>query len=164
METRKVILKIDCVDLLSAWTHKETHQFQLAANQTTELLKISCPSPASSDGRTTASHSVVVAVRLLDAESGELLSRLSDWPQPFRYVDFPDPGLKITVDGDKLEVEVTKPLKALVLSADGEGDEVNWSDNALDVMPGDKQFVTAKGLNGRGLKYSHMGKELAVKV
>jgi beta-mannosidase len=164
LQERKVKLELEFVDLLSSWTQMETHEFQLSANQTTELLKIRCPSPPSQDDGTTASYSVVAAAKLLDLATGEVLSRFADWPQPFRHVDFPEPGIKLSVSGEEITVEVTTPVKALVLSADGDGKEVNWSDNALDVMPGDKQIVIARGLEDRAIKVAYMGKEIATKI
>lgn len=36
-----------------------------------------------------------------------------------------------------VSVLVEKPLKALVLGVEGDGEEVKWSDNGFDIMPGD---------------------------
>lgn len=105
---------------------------------------MSCPEPPAPSSAlpappaTTRSHSVVVGARLIDARTGDVLARFADWPQPYRYLDFPDPGLRLTVERDNVLIEVARPAKGLVLSIDG-GDEVGWSDNALDVMPGDPQ-------------------------
>lgn len=52
-----------------------------------------------------------------------------------------------------------RPVKGLVLSVvKGEG-EVRWSDNALDVMPGDPQTVVARGLKGEKIFVAYMGNE-----
>lgn len=112
----------------------------------------------------TRSYSVVVAARLVDLQSGEVLARYADWPQPFRHVDIPDPGLRIDVEGEEVSIEVERPVKGLLLSVDGEGEEVKWSDNALDVIPGDGQVVLAKGLSGRAIKIAYLGKEKASKL
>jgi beta-mannosidase len=61
----------------------------------------------------------------------------------------PDPELELSVDGDTVRVTAKKPAKAVMLDVEGDGDEVRWSDNALDVIPGDPQTVTVRGLNGR---------------
>lgn len=94
---------------------------------------------------------------LLDKVSGAVLSRHVDWPQPFRSYDLPEPKLSITVEGERVTVTVEHPAKGVVLSAEGHGDEVKWSDNALDVMPGERQTVTARGLNGRKVAARWLG-------
>lgn len=40
---------------------------------------------------------------------------------------------------------------------DVEGDDVKWSDQAIDLVPGDVQFVKAVGLNGRPVKARYLG-------
>jgi len=165
-------LVLHCVDLESEWTHSETHDVYLKPNQSTELLAIDCPCPPSTwpgpDPAPTTSYSVVVAARLVDRMTGEVIARYADWPQPYRFIDFPDPGLKVTVQPgqgrvqtDSVRVEVSKPLKGLVLSVQGDGAEVKWSENALDIMPNDPQTVIVHGLSGRKLKIAYMGKERA---
>jgi beta-mannosidase len=47
------------------------------------------------------------------------------------------------------------------LGVEGDGVDVKWSDNALDVVPGDPQTITASGLGGRTLTVAHLGKEQA---
>ena len=37
-----------------------------------------------------------------------------------------------------------------------------WSDNALDIVPGDIQEVLVRGLCGRKVKVAYFGKETAV--
>ncbi|KDQ51573.1 glycoside hydrolase family 2 protein [Jaapia argillacea MUCL 33604] len=174
LSSRSVKLELNCVDINpgSNWSHKVTREVVLFPNQSTELLSIPCPCPPApapatknEDSPATTSYSVVVSARLLDPKTGEVIARYADWPQPFRHVDFPqNPGLKITVEGESVRVSAEKPVKALVLSVDGDGGEVKWSDNALDIMPGDEQMVIAKGLQGRNIKIAHLGKEKAKAV
>jgi beta-mannosidase len=40
---------------------------------------------------------------------------------------------------------------------DRTGEEVKWSDQAIDMFPGDTQVITAKGLNGRKIKARYIG-------
>ena len=47
------------------------------------------------------------------------------------------------------------PIKGIVL--DLEGDDVKWSDQAIDLMPGDPQIIKAVGLNGRKVKARFLG-------
>jgi beta-mannosidase len=146
-----------------------TEGLTLAPNQTTEIMSIPCPHPSRSaseatgqDTRVTSSHSVIISARVVDTQTGQVLSRYVDWPQPYRLLEFPDPGLSVDVQGERLTVTVQRPVKGLVLSADGDGPEVRWSNNGLDVMPGDPQEVVACGLGGRRLKACYMGAERPV--
>ncbi|KAJ7688246.1 glycoside hydrolase superfamily [Mycena rosella] len=169
-----VTLEIHCVDLQSSWTHTETHVVTLLPNQATELLAMPYPGPPraaaapppTGNAQFTTTHSVVVAARLLDAADGAVLARAADWPQPLRFVEpalLRDPGLALAVDTatGAVTVRAARPVKGLVLSAVGDGDDVRWSDNALDVMPGDPQVVVAAGLAGREIAVAFLGNEKA---
>ena len=48
-----------------------------------------------------------------------------------------------------------KPIKGIVL--DVEGEDAQWSDQAIDLVPGDPQVITAVGLNGRPVKARFLG-------
>ena len=98
-------------------------------------------------------------------------------PEPFKFVKFPsiqDVNLKITTspveDTDletalerirpfsrsspdvenvtKITLSASLPIKGIVLDAEG-SEDVKWSDQALDLVPGDEQVVFAWGLKGR---------------
>lgn len=47
------------------------------------------------------------------------------------------------------------PIKGIVL--DVEGSDVAWSDQAIDLTPGDPQTIRAVGLNGREIKARYLG-------
>lgn len=70
-------------------------------------------------------------------------------------------GLKATIDpdGDSVILSTRKPVKGLVL--DVEGYDVKWSDQAIDLVPGDDQTVKATGLNGREVKLRYLGDRTA---
>jgi len=169
LSLRPVKLALTCFDLLSEWTHSETSDVVLQPNQSTELLSMPCPCPPAKDSTgplVTPSYSVIVGVQLLDPASGVVIARYADWPQPYRHTDYPDPGLNVEVRGEEVEVSVKRPVKGLVLSVedDGAGEEVKWSDNALDVLPGWSQTVRAIGLRDRGVRVAYMGRERATRV
>ncbi|KNZ80314.1 putative beta-mannosidase B [Termitomyces sp. J132] len=164
---RLVKLELTCHDLNSSWTHSERHNVTLLPNQSTELLSIRCPGPPkegveppSGDPIWTSSYSVVVNARLIDSD-GKVLARFADWPQPYRYLDVPDPQLSVELIDEQVTVSVQRPVKGLWFSVDGDGPEVSWNDNSLDVVPGDSQVITAKGLGDRKLKVAYLGKEKA---
>ena len=77
--------------------------------------------------------------------NGELVSRDIDWPQPLKYLNMDDRGVKVTFD-DKLEkitVSANKPSKGLVFE---EREGVLVDDSAVDIVPGDEQVLTVRGL------------------
>jgi hypothetical protein len=87
------------------------------------------------------------------------LSSTANWPEPWKYIQFPDAGLKIDTaeDGETLTLSCSRPIKGVILdvedrSTDATDGEVKWSDQAIDLMPGDHQKVVAKGLKGRKVK------------
>ena len=66
-------------------------------------------------------------------------------------------GLKISVaeNGETLELSCKKPIKGLILDVDGE--DVGWSDQAIDLVPGDPQTVRAEKLGGRKVRARFLG-------
>lgn len=68
-----------------------------------------------------------------------------------------DLGLKAVVgdDGETVVLSTNKPIKGIVLDVDGE--EVKWSDQAIDLVPGDSQTIRAVGLKGRDVKLRFLG-------
>jgi beta-mannosidase len=108
---------------------QERQPVTLAPNQATELGQ-----PGFRRG-----DSQVLAARLF--QQGEVVARTTLWPEPFKYLTLPDPGIKIEhLDADLLRIHATRPAKGVWLSA---GDEVQWSDNMLDLLPGDAQTIKA---------------------
>jgi len=83
-----------------------------------------------------------------------------DRPEPFKFIDFPpreDLGLQVEIDkdGETVTLSCCKPIKGIVL--DVEGDYVQWSDQAIDLVPGDPQTVRGVGLRGRQVKTRFLG-------
>ncbi|KAG9083623.1 hypothetical protein FS749_005886 [Ceratobasidium sp. UAMH 11750] len=167
LTSKSVTLRLLCLDLASPWTHQEEHRVTLLPNQATEVFAAPCPCPPhpeptpgpddDADPLPTTSHSVVVSAVLVDAASGTVLSRYVDWPQPYRSYDPPDPKLNLSVEGEQVTVSVERPAKGVVLSVEGDEEEVKWSDNALDLIPGELQTVTARGLSGRKVTARWLG-------
>ena len=59
-----------------------------------------------------------------------------------------------------MSIDVARPVKGLVLSVEGDGEEVRWSDNNnLDMIPGDPREITAHGIGVRQVKATYMGSE-----
>lgn len=61
-----------------------------------------------------------------------------------------------------MTLSTRKPIKGIVLDiADRHGAEVKWSDQAIDLVPGDDQTVRAPGLAGREVKLRFLGDQTA---
>ena len=99
-------------------------------------------------------------------------------PEPFKYLTFPavdQLGLQIHVgpDGESVTLSTERPIKGIVLDVDVEGPsasasasaaaaaagdaEVQWSDQAIDLVPGDVQVIRAVGLQGRKVAARFLG-------
>lgn len=146
LQAKKAQVELISFNLDDDERYKRTFDVTLAPNSSTEIWKGDVPSQVirKSDGETP--KAIVVQARLLDSD-GTVLARYSNWPEPWKYLLFPEPGLEIKVDGDEVRLTCSKPIKGVVL--DVEGDEADWSDNGVDLFPGDEQVVMAKGLKGR---------------
>jgi len=87
---------------------------------------------------------------------GKLVARDMDWPQPLKYLAFPERDVKVKVDGSKMHVTVARPVKCLVFE---EREGVSLSDSALDIAPGDEQVITVTGLRDgdEALGWTYLG-------
>lgn len=88
--------------------------------------------------------------------NGELLARDTDWPQPLKYLPFPDRGVKVEVKHDIMHVSVERPVKCLVFE---ERQGCHLSDSAIDLVPGDDQFISIRGLKkgDKPLDWTYLG-------
>jgi beta-mannosidase len=94
----------------------------------------------------------ILAARLL--AEGRVLARATLWPEPYKYLHLPDPGVSVEREGDDtLRVRCERPAKGVWLDA---GDGVAWGDNMLDLVPGDDQVVVARGLGDREVRVRHL--------
>ncbi|TRM61591.1 glycoside hydrolase family 2 protein [Schizophyllum amplum] len=159
LEEKKVKLEVTEFDLQSDWTETWQKDVTLAANASTELYKGPLKGQPTRTKKSEVPKDIIVSARLLDAD-GAVLSRYANWPEPFKFIKFPSVeavGLDISVadDGTTVSLSVKKPIKGVILDVDGE--DVKWSDQALDLVPGDVQIVTAQGLDGRKVKARFLG-------
>ena len=91
-------------------------------------------------------------------DSDVVLRSAGDWPQPLKYLDFKDRGIKFEIKGEEVSLSARLPTKSVVLDVEDDDDEgLEWSDNGFDVMPGESVKVIAKGLRGRKVIVSWYG-------
>ncbi len=78
---------------------------------------------------------------------GTVVAREVLWPEPFKYLRLPAPEIEMTRLGERrLRLRATRPAKGVWLRA---GSDVQWSDNMLDLLPGEEQIIVAQGLTER---------------
>ncbi|THH31326.1 hypothetical protein EUX98_g2891 [Antrodiella citrinella] len=160
LSERKATLEVTSFDLHSEWTDKFAQEVVLAPNASTELWKGELPGQSVRTKLSDEVKTIVVSARLLDVQTKKVLGRYSNWPEPFKFIIFPDEakvGLSVRVgsDGESVELSAQKPIKGIVL--DVEGEDVQWSDQAIDLVPGDPQVIKAVGLKGRAVKARYLG-------
>lgn len=129
----------------------------LSPNASTEIKTLQVPGQPIRTSTSQTPLPIIIQTQLIDPETQEILARYSSWPEPLKYLLFPDPGLKITVEGEEITLECERPVKGAVLDTEGAEGEVSWSDQAIDLFPGDKQIVVAKGLEGRKVVARYFG-------
>ncbi|KAG6336605.1 hypothetical protein ID866_2481 [Astraeus odoratus] len=156
---KKAQLEVTLFELDSTWTDKFSMDVVLAPNSSTELFLGQLPGQPTRTKLSEVPRMIIASARLLD-ESGSVLARLSNWPEPYKFIHFPtikDLGLSVKIgsDGESIELSSEKPVKGIVL--DVEGEDVKWSDQAIDLVPGDPQIVKAVGLRGRDVKVRFLG-------
>lgn len=157
LEPKKATVELVSFDLDDGEVDRRSFNVTLAPNASTEIWVGDVPGQPIRKSTADVPRPIVVQARLLD-EDGTVLARYSNWPEPWKYLTFPDPGLDISVSGDEITITVEKPIKGLILdTALGEEEVSWWSDQAIDMFPGDKQVVTATGLNGRKVSARYIG-------
>ncbi|KAF8639454.1 hypothetical protein AX16_010309 [Volvariella volvacea WC 439] len=156
---KKALLEVTAFDLHSEWRETWKKEVTLNQNSSTELYAGSLPGQPVRVRKSDIPKVIIASARLLD-EDHQILGRYSNWPEPFKYIQFPsseEVGLRATVgaDGETVTLTTKKPVKGVVL--DVEGDDVKWSDQAIDLVPDDPQVVKASGLKGRDIKLRYLG-------
>lgn len=140
----------------------------LGPNKSTEIHKdLPCTHPGDNEAVPTPSHSVVIAASIIDVSTGEVLAKTVDWPQPYKLLELPKPCFKVELgalatDGTQvIKLSADRPVKGVLLSVEGGEDDVRWSDNGFDVIPGHTERIVAIGLRERPLRVAHLGTEKA---
>lgn len=137
---------------LQSWTldgqpvEESNQHIRLAANTASELA--ACPFRLAPD--------TVLSAQLI--QHGQIVARASAWHEPFKYLTLPHPGVTITPSGeDSVVVRTERPAKGVFLSTDA---PLLWSDNMLDVFPGDPQRLSASGLGSMPVRVTWLHEKI----
>ncbi|KAM0815349.1 putative Mannosidase Ig/CBM-like domain-containing protein [Seiridium cardinale] len=94
------------------------------------------------------------------AVGNEVISRDPAWPQPFKYLDFSERGIKFNISEVEygvslIRITAERPVKGLVFE---ETRAMSINANNLDIIPGDEDVVVKiKGVPSRDLRYTYIG-------
>ena len=103
---------------------------------------------------------VVASVMYRHPISSAKLRSSADWPQPLKYIYFPDREVKFSVDEKTICIRAERPTKGVILDVDGDDDKrIVWSDNGFDIMPGEGVVVHAQGISGRKVVVNWYGEK-----
>jgi beta-mannosidase len=135
----------------------ESEEVALPPNRSTELRKLKFEE----DEWGVKQESVVVATKL--TKDGEVLARYINFPQPLRHLDLTAAEVTVTKKdvnvsdrSFKLAVSVkngvAKGVELMIDTLDPDvADSYTFSDNALDLVPGEEQIVTVTAVAGKKL-------------
>ena len=144
--TIETVLKLAAFDIESGIEiglpeNERIRHLKLQGNRTTEIAKTTIPNP----------QQTVIVAYMDDAKTGERLARWVSWPEPLKFVRFKsDLKIEVKLEGEAVILESNGPVKGVVVSVPiEEGDDAEFDDNFLDLVPGDKIRLEAKGLAGR---------------
>jgi beta-mannosidase len=137
-----LLQKIDVSSGITLW--EKTIDISAPENRSTELFD----EPIDE----ITSRTVLVSARLV--RGGKVVGRFLDWPQPLKYLELPKPEVVVNVQGDSILVSSKLPVKGLVVQVDD--GSVRFSDNCIDLIPGDEQVIHAEGLKGRPVSIMHL--------
>jgi beta-mannosidase len=86
---------------------------------------------------------------------GKFLASDVSWPEPIKYLSFPDRGVELRNSKDEgmVSVSAAKPVKGFVFE---EGPEGRLSDNGFDLVPGETKEIDVKGLPASSLRWRYI--------
>ncbi|GME83359.1 unnamed protein product [Ambrosiozyma monospora] len=106
----------------------------LKANQTTEFYeKLELPN----------SNSDIVVFSKLEFD-GKTIVTGADWPQPLKYLKFPDREVDAKVENDQIVLTANKPVKGVDVTVTNR--DVYLEDNGFDIFPMNPVVLKAPGL------------------
>jgi beta-mannosidase len=158
-------LKVSAYDIATDWRFDlPDKEVSLGENRSTEIYSGSCPEPPPDNAFDKVAPSGTVVIHAILLNQGVVVARYSDWPQPYKLLDLPDPKLSMEMREGELRLSVEKPVKGVWLSVEGDDEGVEFEDNSLDLFPEDERMIKAKGLEGRVVTAASLWNPKAIKV
>ncbi|KAF2713938.1 glycoside hydrolase family 2 protein [Pleomassaria siparia CBS 279.74] len=129
----------------------------IEANGTTEVIKgQKVGLPGARDENTPLDMSKIDPFVIQSSLSidGEVVARDVSWPDPIKYLNFPDRGVEVNLSSTSAIVSAKRPVKGFVFQ---ERQGVSLDDNGFDLMPGEKKTVVVAGQSAHDLKWDFVG-------
>ncbi|KAH0443845.1 glycosyl hydrolase family 2 [Colletotrichum camelliae] len=76
------------------------------------------------------------------------------WPQPLKYLKFPDRKVKVVAEEGRLVVSAEKPVKGFIIQ---EERGMKLSDNGFDIVPGVEKVISVQGIEAKKLRWTYLG-------
>lgn len=116
-----------------------TRKITANPNATTEVLEnqpVKLYTPQSVD-----IYDPFIIHAVMKTAEGKVVATDTAWPQPLKYLDFPNRNVEVRVSrsGDCFAVSADLPVKGFVVE---EREGLDLSDNGFDIIPGEEQVVT----------------------
>lgn len=149
-----VVKAFDVISGKETYSKTVKASFLLPENRSTEVIAMDVPVTKPGTGEEVRT---VVAAYLF--ENGTQVARYINWPEPLKYVHLQKPqhlSADITKDGRTVELSSEVPVKGVALECDD--DSVLFSDNLVDVVPGEVVNIGVKGANkGTKIQTRYLG-------
>ncbi|KAK2038792.1 family 2 glycosyl hydrolase [Colletotrichum somersetense] len=84
---------------------------------------------------------------------GKVVAEDTAWPQPLKYIEFSDRGLRTLAENGSLRVSAEKPVKGFVIQ---EERGMKLSDNGFDIVPGEEKVVRVEGITVENLRWTYL--------
>jgi len=145
LEKRTVDVELKAWDVVSGketYSKKLHHGFTLEANRSVEITEFEVPVEKKD---TDEEARIVVAAYLV--EGGEQVARYVNWPEPLKYTHLQKPkklNIRLSPNAEGVEISAEVPVKGVALES--EDDTVVFSDNCVDIVPGETVLIGVKGL------------------
>ncbi|KAK1988839.1 family 2 glycosyl hydrolase [Colletotrichum cereale] len=88
------------------------------------------------------------------AVDGKVVAEDTAWPQPLKYLEFSDRGLRASAKEGGLVLSVEKPVKGFIIQEDR---GMKLSDNGFDIVPGEEKVVRVGGIAVEKLRWTYLG-------
>ncbi|GKT61540.1 glycoside hydrolase family 2 protein [Colletotrichum tofieldiae] len=88
------------------------------------------------------------------AVDGKVVAEDTAWPQPLKYLEFPDRGVRASAEEGRLVVSAEKPVKGFVIQ---EERGMKLSDNGFDIVPGEEKVIRVEGIEVEKLRWTYLG-------
>ncbi|KAF1953243.1 glycoside hydrolase [Byssothecium circinans] len=158
----EVVLRFISVKTGEEVLGRSKHEAEIVANGTTDVLRkkgIVVPDLQDVNAAFSISKADPFVVYATLSIDGKQVSSDVSWPDPIKYLNFPDRGVEIHYSdgGEKATISAKRPVKGFVFS---EKQGVSLSDNGFDIVPGEAKEVVVTSDSGKveGLEWTFVEK------